>query len=124
MRSVSDNGATAPISALTNALSLGSNRGHRTDDFEARIIETAVPGQLAYVAKATGRRRGEPTMRRQGDDQPTHVDQVESRRHDAPQSRREKPARQWNLSPMRTEIRRGADDLKTKVIASRWPARA
>lgn len=38
MRSLSDNGATAPISALTNAFSLGSNRGHRTDDFGPRII--------------------------------------------------------------------------------------
>jgi hypothetical protein len=90
MPCVSDTGATAPISALTNAFSLGPNRGHRTDDFEARIIETAVPGQLAYAAQATGRRRGVPKMRRQGDDQSTHVDQVESRRHDAPQSRREK----------------------------------
>ena len=89
MPCVSDTGATAPISALTNAFSLGSNRGRRTDDFEARVIETAVPGQLAYVAKATGRRRGEPTMHRQGDDQPTHVDRVESRRHDVPKSRRE-----------------------------------
>jgi hypothetical protein len=90
MRSVSDNGATAPISALTYAFSIGLDRGHETDDFEARIIETAVPGQLAYVAKATGRRRGVPTMRRQGVDQPTHVDRGESRRHDAPQSRRER----------------------------------
>jgi hypothetical protein len=38
MPCVSDNGATAPISALTNAFSLGSNRGHRTDDFGPRII--------------------------------------------------------------------------------------
>jgi len=89
MPCVSDTGATAPISALTNAFSLGSNRGRRTDDFEARIIETAVPGQLAYAAKATGRRRGVPTMRRQSGDQPTPLNQVESRRHDAPQSRRE-----------------------------------
>jgi hypothetical protein len=39
MRSVSDNGATAPISALTNAFSIGLDRGHQTDEFEARIIE-------------------------------------------------------------------------------------
>jgi hypothetical protein len=50
MRSVSDNGATAPISALTNALSIGLDRGHKTDDFEARIIETAVPGAFACAA--------------------------------------------------------------------------
>ena len=97
MPCVSDNGATAPISALTYAFSIGLDCGRRTDDFEARIIETAVPGQLAYVAKATGRRRGEPTMRRQGDDQPTHVDEVESRRHDAPQSRREEACKATEL---------------------------
>lgn len=38
MPCVSDNGATAPISALTNAFSLGSNRGFKADDSEARII--------------------------------------------------------------------------------------
>ena len=32
MRSVSDNGATAPISALTYAFSIGSNRGVLVDD--------------------------------------------------------------------------------------------
>ena len=38
MPRVSDTGATAPISALTNAFSIGSDRGNKTDDFEARII--------------------------------------------------------------------------------------
>lgn len=38
MRSVSDNGATAPISALTYAFSIGSDRGFGADDSEARII--------------------------------------------------------------------------------------
>lgn len=38
MRSVSDNGATAPISALTYAFSIGSDRGFKADDSEARII--------------------------------------------------------------------------------------
>ncbi len=38
MRSVSDNGATAPISALTYAFSIGSDRGIKADDSEARII--------------------------------------------------------------------------------------
>lgn len=47
MRSVSDNGATAPISALTNAFSLGSNRGRRTDDFG--------PGIIVSVAREIGR---------------------------------------------------------------------
>jgi hypothetical protein len=37
MRSVSDIGATAPISALTYALSIGSDRGRSTDDFSPRI---------------------------------------------------------------------------------------
>ena len=34
MQSVSDNGATAPISALTYAFSIGLNRGSPADDFE------------------------------------------------------------------------------------------
>ena len=38
MRSVSDNGATAPISALTYAFSIGSDRGFNADDSDARII--------------------------------------------------------------------------------------
>ncbi len=38
MRSVSDNGATAPISALTYAFIFVSNRGQRTDDLGRRII--------------------------------------------------------------------------------------
>ena len=38
MPCVSDNGATAPISALTSAFSIGSDRGSKADDSEARII--------------------------------------------------------------------------------------
>ena len=38
MRSVSDNSATAPISALTYAFSVWSDRGLQADDSEARII--------------------------------------------------------------------------------------
>jgi len=38
MRSVSDNSATAPISALTYAFIFVSNRGLQTDDFGRRII--------------------------------------------------------------------------------------
>jgi len=38
MRSVSDNGATAPIPALTNAFSIDLDRGHRTDDFSSKIV--------------------------------------------------------------------------------------
>jgi len=70
MRSVSDNGATAPIlhspmhSALTNAFSIDLDRGRRTDDFEAGIIETPVRGIPACAAKATRRRRDMPRRRR------------------------------------------------------------
>lgn len=38
MRCVSDNGATAPISALTYAFSLGSNRGRKADDSVSRVV--------------------------------------------------------------------------------------
>ena len=38
MPCVSDNGATAPISALTYAFSIGSDRGIKADDSAARII--------------------------------------------------------------------------------------
>jgi hypothetical protein len=74
MPCVSDNSATAPISALTNAFSIGLDRGHKTDDFEARIIETAVPGPPACAAKATPRRRKVPHTHRAGTDQPTAPD--------------------------------------------------
>jgi hypothetical protein len=40
MRSVSDTGATAPISALTYAFSIGWSRGQSTDDFARRIVAT------------------------------------------------------------------------------------
>jgi hypothetical protein len=39
MPCVSDTGATAPISALTNAFSVEANRGLQTDDFALRFIE-------------------------------------------------------------------------------------
>ena len=54
MPCVSDNGATAPISALTNALSLGSNRGHMTDDFEPGIIVSAVREASTWTAYGRG----------------------------------------------------------------------
>ena len=59
MRSVSDNGATAPISALTNAFSLGSNRGHRTDDFGPRIIarRTHIEQESAHLRQLVERNR-------------------------------------------------------------------
>ena len=43
MRRVSDNGATAPISALTYAFSIGSIRGHEADDSDLRIIGLSGP---------------------------------------------------------------------------------
>lgn len=61
MRSVSDNGATAPISALTYAFSIGLDRGHETDDFEARIIETPA---TACRRTPQRRRKGDGTCRR------------------------------------------------------------
>lgn len=59
MRSVSDNGATAPISALTNAFSLGSNRGHRTDDFGPRIIArpAGIEPESAHLRQLVNRNR-------------------------------------------------------------------
>ena len=70
MRSVSDNGATAPISALTYAFSIGSNRDHQTDEirlnFSARSLTsstTAVAGPAAdardYLLLMTNREPAE-----------------------------------------------------------------
>lgn len=56
MRRVSDNGATAPISALTYAFSIGSDRGLQADDFEPRIIDSSPGEGEALIA-----------MRREGD---------------------------------------------------------
>jgi hypothetical protein len=39
-RSASQLGGKPPIPALTYVFSIGSNRGHKTDDFEPRIIES------------------------------------------------------------------------------------
>jgi hypothetical protein len=38
MRSVSDIGATAPISALTSASSFGSDQGRKIDEFDLRFV--------------------------------------------------------------------------------------
>jgi hypothetical protein len=46
MPSVSDTGATAPISALTYAFSIGLCRGLQADDFEPRIIGSNRSGQV------------------------------------------------------------------------------
>ena len=121
MPCVSDTGATAPISALTYAFSIGLDRGHTSDDFEAEIIETAAPGLLTFAQKATRRCRDMPPMRRPGDGQPTHAGRSARQRG----SRAGEPTgRQRDLTPKPTKSRRGADDLEKKVIASRWPARA
>jgi hypothetical protein len=82
MRSVSDNGATAPISALTYAFSIGLDRGLETDDFEAQIIETAV----------TACRRA-PQRRRKGDAKATgHVADAPARRRSADACETGRPA--------------------------------
>ena len=79
MRSVSDNGATAPISALTYAFSIGLDRGHETDDFEARIIETPPTAarrtpQRRRKADGTCRRcAGQATHSRRKRDEPTGI---------------------------------------------------
>jgi len=57
MRSVSDNGATAPISALTYAFSIGSDRGFNADDFEARIIADRTK-QMPRVNRIDKSKRG------------------------------------------------------------------
>ncbi len=49
MRSVSDNGATAPISALTYAFIFVSNRGHQTDDFRPKSVAAA--GRVARAER-------------------------------------------------------------------------
>lgn len=61
MPCVSDTGATAPISALTNAFSLGSNRGHKTDDFGPGIIVPAVREASTWTAYGRG-----PDLKRTG----------------------------------------------------------
>lgn len=55
-RSASQLGGKPPISALTYAFSIGSNRGHQTDDFEPRIIaagDARVP-RSARTPRETG----------------------------------------------------------------------
>jgi len=50
MRSVSDTGATAPISALTHAFIFVSNRGHQADDFEPISVESPTASGLPPLA--------------------------------------------------------------------------
>jgi hypothetical protein len=57
MPCVSDNGATAPISALTYAFSIGPNRGLKTDDFVLRIIGVAGAWQALLVTPSDSTRR-------------------------------------------------------------------
>lgn len=57
MPCVSDNGATAPISALTYAFSIGSDRGSKADDSEARII--AVQAKRRPRVNRIGKPKGE-----------------------------------------------------------------
>jgi hypothetical protein len=88
MRCVSDNGATAPISALTYAFSIDLNRGLETDDFDARTIDTSAhfrrrAPQRQRRRDATCRRcAGKATISRR-----TWISSFRIR-HGAPQSRR------------------------------------
>jgi len=45
-RNASQLGGKPPISALTYAFSIGSNRGHMTDDFDRRIVASCVMREL------------------------------------------------------------------------------
>jgi hypothetical protein len=57
MPCVSDNGATAPISALTYAFSIGSDRGLKTDDSVLRIIGGANTLQTLLVTLSDSTRQ-------------------------------------------------------------------
>jgi hypothetical protein len=54
-----ETGGTPPISALTNAFSLGSNRGHRTDDFGPRFVArpTVIEEESSHLRKVVKRVR-------------------------------------------------------------------
>ena len=74
MPCVSDNGATAPISALTYAFSIGSDRVFKADDSEARIIagQARRRPRVNRIDKSKGDARlgipagSEPSRRRTG----------------------------------------------------------
>ena len=60
----SDTGATAPISALTYAFSIDSNRGQLTDDSALRIIDLAVPALSLVVTQSDDKRGAWTTTKR------------------------------------------------------------
>lgn len=69
--------------------SIGLDRGRKTDDFEAGIIEVEPPHVKARDREATQTRRGLPQSRRTSADQPTQV----TRADEQPTHRGTKPAR-------------------------------
>jgi hypothetical protein len=69
--SACETGGTLPISALTNAFSIDVNYRREADDFEARIIESAVTDQLTCDAEATGCVAYASVRRRSADDSQT-----------------------------------------------------
>ncbi len=57
MPCVSDTGATAPISALTSAFSIGSDRGLETDDSAQKIVDGPHPSRPLLVTRSDNTRR-------------------------------------------------------------------
>jgi hypothetical protein len=86
MPCVSDNGATAPISALTYAFSIGSDRDPKADDSEARIIAGRAKrsprvnridkpkGEARPCIRAGGETSGMKTCGRRPDDVVNRID--------------------------------------------------
>ena len=86
MPCVSDNGATAPISALTYAFSVGLDRGLKADDSEARIIAGRAKrrprvnridkpkGEARLCIRAGGETSGMKTCRRCSDNVVNRID--------------------------------------------------
>jgi len=78
MRSVCEIGGKPPISALTNAFSIGLDRGQKTDDFEGPNHRNDSPRHAGVRLK--GDAKGDGTCRQcagPGDGQPTHARQAE-----------------------------------------------
>jgi hypothetical protein len=114
MRSVSDNGATAPISALTYAFSIGSDRGLQTDDFGLRI--TALPAcieqESANLRQVVKRVRAVVAKIRAGiatraNRFRTFLDQGSATTNNFRHA----------LTPQSNRLRAGFDDLSVEVIA-------
>lgn len=114
MPCVSDNGATAPISALTNAFSLGSNRGHRADDFGPRVIVPASREPRSWTAFGSRPDTERPGAVPQEDRGELQADCVrpDTGRH---------PNRLWTTSGLKRVPSVRPDDSLAEVIALRTP---